>query len=80
VLLSAEVEAHVAAVQAGEGSSRMAGESGEWGVSDAQEYTQQKEKRENMAGNLWHSLLLLHNYVEFEQQFEGEARCEALSY
>ena len=64
LLFAPEVAAHVSSSCAagGTGGGRPEVE----GETDAQ--------RENMAGILWHCLLLLHNYVEFETQFVGESK------
>jgi hypothetical protein len=71
LMLSPEVESHVAA------SREEGGES--WGGWDESRNAERDSQHETMAGLLWHSLLLLHNYIEFETQFADEVKFQILT-
>ena len=70
LFFATEVDAHVTADRAG-GWGVGVGGVGVPGETDA--------TREAMAGILWHSLQLLHNYVEFETQFAGEKQYQMMT-
>jgi len=78
LLFAEQVEAHVASEGGGGGggADRTGGGRGEGGAGVAGETD---GTREAMAGNLWHSLQLLHNYLEFETQFAGEAQYQMMT-
>lgn len=75
LMLAPEVEEHVAAGR----SAAAGGVGGGWGGGSGAVPGETDAFRENMAGILWHSLVLLHNYIEFEMQFVDETKYQILT-